>query len=57
MAYKADVKHRGKEVVADKKEQVMQKVDELKAKLPSGDDSTEGGLGDKVKAKLPSGES
>ena len=56
LAYKADVKNRGKEVVADKKEQVMEKVDELKAKLPSGEDSGEGGLGDKVKAKLPSGE-
>ena len=55
LAYKADVKNRGKEVVADKKEAVMEKVDELKAKLPSGDD-TEGGLGDKVKAKLPSGD-
>jgi gas vesicle protein len=54
LAYKADVKNRGKEVVADKKEQVMEKVDELKAKLP-GDDS-EGGLGDTVKAKLPSAE-
>jgi hypothetical protein len=56
LAYKADVKNRGKEVVADKKEAVMEKVDELKSKLPVGGDDTEGGLGDKVKAKLPSGD-
>ena len=55
LAYKADVKSRGKEVLDEKKEQVMQKVDKLKAKLPPGDDA-EGGLGDTVKAKLPSGE-
>ena len=65
LAYKADVKNRGKEVLDEKKEQVMEKVDELKAKVPSPDelkdklptgDGGEGGLGDKVKAKLPSGE-
>jgi gas vesicle protein len=65
LAYKADVKNRGKEVVAEKKETVMEKVDELKSKVPGGDElkaklptggDGEGGLGDKVKAKLPDGE-
>ena len=59
LAYKADVKNRGKEVLEDKKETVMEKVDELKSKVPGiggGDDGTEGGFGDKVKAKLPSGD-
>lgn len=55
LAYKADVKNRGKEVVDDKKEAVMEKVDELKSKLPGNDDA-EGGFGDKVKSKLPSGD-
>jgi gas vesicle protein len=55
LAYKADVKNRGKEVLEDKKEAVMEKVDELKSKLPTGGDDSEGGLGDKVKDKLPSG--
>jgi gas vesicle protein len=68
LAYKADVKNRGKEVVADKKEQVMDKVDEIKDKLPTGEQlkdklptggggDSQGGLGDKVKAKLPDAES
>ncbi len=65
LAYKADVKNRGKEVLEDKKEAVMEKVDELKDKLPTGGELKDklptggdgvGGLGDKVKAKLPSGE-
>jgi hypothetical protein len=37
---------------------VMEKVDDLKSKLPGGDDDGgggEGGLADKVKSKLPSG--
>jgi len=34
LAYKADVKNRGKEVIEDKKEVVMEKVDELKTKVP-----------------------
>lgn len=55
LAYKADVKNRGKEVVEDKKEAVMEKVDELKSKLPGGGEG-EGGFGDAVKSKLPSGE-
>lgn len=57
LAYKADVKNRGKEVIGDKKEAVMEKVDELKQKMPGGGgDGTEGGFGDKVKDKLPSGQ-
>ncbi len=56
LAYKADVKNRGKEVLEDKKEAVMEKVDDLKGKLPGGDGSEGGGLGDKVKDKLPSGD-
>jgi gas vesicle protein len=57
LAYKADVKNRGKEVIGDKKEAVMEKVDELKQKMPGGGgDGTEGGFGDKVKDKLPSGD-
>jgi gas vesicle protein len=57
LAYKADIKNRGKEVVDEKKETIMEKVDDLKAKLPGGDgDDAQGGLGDKVKSKLPSGE-
>jgi gas vesicle protein len=54
LAYKADVKHRAKEVIDDKKEAVMEKVDELKSKVPGGDGEG-AGLGDKVKDKLPSG--
>jgi gas vesicle protein len=54
LAYKADVKNRGKEALEDKKETVMEKVDDLKSKLPGGGDG-EGGLGDTVKSKLPSG--
>jgi gas vesicle protein len=56
LAYKADVKQRGKEVIDDKKEAVMEKVDELKSKVPGGGDGEGGGLGEKVdsvKAKLP----
>ena len=55
LAYKGDVKNRGQEMIADKKEAVMEKVDELKTKMPAGGD-TEGGVGDKVKDKLPSGD-
>ena len=56
LAYKADVKNRGKEVLEDKKEAVMEKVDELKSKVPGvGEGGSEGGFGDKVKDKLPSG--
>ena len=54
LAYKADVKNRGKEVVEDKKEMVMEKVDELKGKVTGTED--EPGLAGKVKDKLPSGE-
>jgi len=46
LAHKADVKHRGKEVLEDKKEVVMEKVDELKDKLPDGQ---------AMKDKLPDG--
>jgi gas vesicle protein len=51
LAYKADIKNRGKEVLDDKKEAIMEKVDELKSKV-TGD----GGMADTVKGKLPSGE-
>ena len=56
LAYKADVKNRGKEVIADKKEVVMEKVDELKDKVPGvggGDGSDGPAMGEKVKDKLP----
>ena len=55
LAYKADVKNRGKEVIEDKKEVVMEKVDELKTKVPGvgNSDSDRPGIGEKVKDKLP----
>ncbi len=53
LAYKGDVKNRGKEVLEDKKEAVMDKVDDLKSKLPTSGSDGEGGLGDTVKDKLP----
>jgi gas vesicle protein len=53
LAYKADVKNRGKEALEDKKEAIMEKVGELKSKV-SGD--SEGSVGETIKAKLPSGE-
>jgi len=56
LAYKADVKNRGKEALEDKKEVVMQKVDEVKGKLPSTDamkDKLPDGQG--LKDKLPDG--
>ena len=53
LAYKADVKNRGKEALQDKKEDVMQKVDEMKAKVTGGDGNG-AGMADKVKDKLPS---
>jgi hypothetical protein len=63
LAYKADVKNRGKEAISDKKEAVMEKVDDLKSKVPgvgggseSGAGDESGGIGEKVKSKLPSGE-
>lgn len=56
LAYKGDVKNRAPELIADKKEAVMEKVDELKTKMPSGGGDSEGGFGDKVKDKLPSGD-
>jgi gas vesicle protein len=52
LAYKADVKNRGKEVLEDKKEAVMEKVDELKSKVTGGEGEG-GGITDKVKSKLP----
>ncbi len=53
LAYKADVKNRGKEALEDKKEVVMQKVDEVKSKVTGG--AGDGpGVADKVKDKLPS---
>jgi hypothetical protein len=53
LAYKADVKNRGKEAIEDKKEAIMEKVEALKSKV-TGDG--EGSIGETVKAKLPSGE-
>ena len=56
LAYKADVKNRGKEVIEDNKEVVMQKVDELKTKVPgvANSDGADGpGMSEKVKDKLP----
>jgi hypothetical protein len=55
LAYKADVKHRGKELLENKKEALMEKVEEVKDKLPgigSGDGS-EGAIGETIKSKLP----
>jgi len=54
VAYKADVKNRGKEVLEEKKEVLKDKVDELKSKVSGG--PGEPGVADKVKDKLPSGE-
>jgi len=57
LAYKADIKNRGKEALADKKEAVMEKVDELKDKLPGGGGAGgDGGIGETIKAKLPDGD-
>lgn len=53
LAYKADVKNRGKEALEDKKEVVMQKVDEMKSKVTGGGGDGPG-VADKVKDKLPS---
>ena len=55
LAYKADIKNRGRELIGDKKEAIMEKVGEVKSKVTGGD-SDEGGFGDKVKSKLPSGD-
>lgn len=54
LAYKADVKNRGKEAIEDKKEVVMEKVDELRSKA-SGAGDGEGGIGESVRSKLPDG--
>jgi len=51
LAYKADLKNRGKEAIDDKKEAIMEKVDALKSKV-TGD----GGVGETVKSKLPDGD-
>jgi gas vesicle protein len=58
LAYKGDVKNRGKEALEDKKETVMEKVDELKSKVRGGDGegAEGGGLGEKIKDTLPSGD-
>lgn len=58
LAYKGDVKNRAPEIIAEKKEAVMEKVDELKSKAPGGGagSDAEGGFGDKIKGKLPSGD-
>ncbi|HEV7804720.1 MAG TPA: DUF3618 domain-containing protein [Solirubrobacteraceae bacterium] len=54
LAYKADVKNRGQEVISDKKELVMEKVEELKSKVSGGDGDGDG-IGAAVKGKLPDG--
>jgi ElaB/YqjD/DUF883 family membrane-anchored ribosome-binding protein len=51
LAYKADVKNRGREAIEDKKEVLMEKVDELKSKVSGGDD--QGAMGEKLRSKLP----
>jgi ElaB/YqjD/DUF883 family membrane-anchored ribosome-binding protein len=55
LAYKADVKNRGKEAIDDKKEAIMEKVDDLKSKLP-GTGEGEGSMGETIKSKLPDGD-
>jgi ElaB/YqjD/DUF883 family membrane-anchored ribosome-binding protein len=55
LAYKADVKNRGKEAIEDKKEAIMEKVDDLKSRLPAGGDG-EGSMGETIKSKLPDGD-
>jgi gas vesicle protein len=54
LAYKADVKNRGQEAISDKKEAVMEKVEELKSKVSGGGDGP--GIGATVKDKLPDGD-
>lgn len=58
LAYKADVKNRAPELIAEKKEAVVEKIDELKSKAPGGGagSDAQGGFGDKVKDRLPSGD-
>jgi hypothetical protein len=56
LAYKADIKNRGKEALEDKKEAVMEKVDELKSKLPGGDGDGGDGLGESLRSRLPDGD-
>jgi gas vesicle protein len=54
LAYKADVKNRGQEAISDKKEAVMEKIDELKSKVTGDGDGD--GIAGTVKGKLPDGE-
>ena len=55
LAYKADVKNRGKEAIEDKKEAIVDKVQTLKSKLPDADTVKEKlPSADAVKEKLPS---
>ena len=62
LAYKADVKNRGKEALEDKKEALMEKVDEVKSKVPgvgngSGDTySDSADSGSSIKDRLPDGQ-
>jgi ElaB/YqjD/DUF883 family membrane-anchored ribosome-binding protein len=62
LAYKADVKNRGKEALEDKKEALMEKVDEVKSKVPgvgngSGDTySGSADSGSSIKDRLPDGQ-
>jgi hypothetical protein len=54
LAYKADVKNRGKELLENKKEALMEKVEEVKEKVPGiGGDGSEGAIGETIKSKLP----
>ena len=52
LAYKADVKNRGKEALEDKKEVIMEKVETLKSKVTGDGD---GSIGEAIKDKLPDG--
>lgn len=52
LAYKADVKNRGKEALEDTKEAIMEKVETLKSKVTGDGDSS---IGETIKDKLPDG--
>jgi len=61
LAYKADVKNRGKEAIEDKKEALMEKVVDLKSKVPGvGDggatDNPGDSSGSSIKDRLPDGQ-
>jgi ElaB/YqjD/DUF883 family membrane-anchored ribosome-binding protein len=56
LAYKADVKNRGKEALEDKKEALMEKVDEVKAKVPGVGNGSGDSSGSSIRDKLPDGQ-